>query len=147
MKARKAKMKKINAHKPKNWKIDLATALINSLYISLKNRPFLATCAGGPTGKAATRRNAIKHGPRPSKAIFQGAILNVPQEEMLLNMDCKLWSTYCQFYIDCFLWPSLCEGHKAQKATPSEGPNGRGEQKDAPPEGPKRHEEPKDTQN
>ena len=32
MKAYKAKMKKINAHKPKNWKIDSATALINSLY-------------------------------------------------------------------------------------------------------------------
>ena len=36
----------------KNWKIDPATALINSLYISYENGPFLATCGGGPRAEA-----------------------------------------------------------------------------------------------
>ena len=57
-------MKKINAHKPKNWKIDSATALINSLYGTLGKRTVFGNLwgGGGPRG-------------RP------------PQEEMRFNMD------------------------------------------------------------
>ena len=48
----KAKMKKINDHKPKNWKIDSATALINSLYGTLGKR----TVFGNLRGRAHGRR-------------------------------------------------------------------------------------------
>ena len=47
----------------------------------LENGPFLAICGGGATGQPYTRRNAIKTGRSPT----QGANLNVPQEEMVLN--------------------------------------------------------------
>ena len=46
---------------------------------------FWQLAGGGPTGKAATKINASKHGPRPLGAV-QGANRNVPQEEMLLSM-------------------------------------------------------------
>ena len=62
MKAYKAKMKKINAYKPKNWKIDPATALINSLYGTLGKRTVFGNLWGGPRA-------------RP------------PQVEMLFNVD------------------------------------------------------------
>ena len=51
MKAYKAKMKKINAHKPKNWKIDPATALINSLYGTLGKRTVFGNLWGGAHGR------------------------------------------------------------------------------------------------
>ena len=44
-------MKKINAQKAKNWKIDPATALINSLYISKKTDRFLQLAGGGGHGE------------------------------------------------------------------------------------------------
>ena len=50
MKAREAKMKKINARKPKNWKIDSATALINSLYGTGKRTVF-GNLRGGAHGR------------------------------------------------------------------------------------------------
>ena len=55
----KPKCKEMQAHKPKNWKIDSATAPINSLYGTLGKRTVFGNLWGGPTGKAATRRNAI----------------------------------------------------------------------------------------
>ena len=51
MKAHKAKMKKINAHKLKNWKIDSATALINSLYGTLGKRTVFGNLPGRPHGR------------------------------------------------------------------------------------------------
>ena len=54
-------MKKNNAHKTKNWKIDPATALTNSLYISYENGPFLATCGGG--GAHARRPEVVRDTP------------------------------------------------------------------------------------
>ena len=44
-------MKKINAHKPKNWKIDSATALINSLYGTLGQPTVLGNLREPPHGR------------------------------------------------------------------------------------------------
>ena len=51
MKAYKAKMKKINARKPKNWKIDSATALINSLYGTLGQPTVFGNLREPPHGR------------------------------------------------------------------------------------------------
>ena len=44
-------MKKINAHNPKNWKIDPATALINSLYGTMGKRTVFGNLWGGAHGR------------------------------------------------------------------------------------------------
>ena len=56
MKAYKAKMKKINAYKPKNWKIDSATALINSLYGTLGKRTVFGNLWGGAHGEGRHKK-------------------------------------------------------------------------------------------
>ena len=52
-------MKKINVHKPKNWKIDPATALINSLYGTLGQR----TVFGNLWGAHGRRPEVVKDTP------------------------------------------------------------------------------------
>ena len=115
MKAHKAKMKKINARKPKNWKIASATALINSLYGTLGKRTVFGNLwGGGPRG-------------RP------------PQEEMLFNMDHARGGPPCKEQI------LMCHKKKRYqtwttarlKDAPPEGSKGHKEPKDTPPEGPK----------
>ena len=107
MKHHRPKMKKINAHRPKNWKIDPATALINSLYGTLGQRTVFGNLwGGGPRG-------------RP------------PQEEMLLNMDHAHGGSPCKEQISMRQKdapPEGPKGHKEPKETPPQGPtwqNGR----------------------
>ena len=65
-KAYKAKMKKINAHKPKNWKIDPAAALINSLYGTLGKRTVFGNLWGGG-GPRSEARSCEGYPPEGSK--------------------------------------------------------------------------------
>ena len=65
MKAYKAKMKKINARKPKNWKIDSATALINSLYGTLGQRTVFGNLWRTPRSEA---RSCDGYPPEGSKS-------------------------------------------------------------------------------
>ena len=58
-------MKKINVHKPKNWKIDPATALINSLYGTLGQRTVFGNLWGGPRSEA---RSCEGYPPEGSKS-------------------------------------------------------------------------------
>ena len=68
--------------RPKNGKMEPVPALLNSLYRAFGKRTVFGNLRwGGPTGQPHTRRNAIKTGRSPA----QGANLNVPQEEMVLN--------------------------------------------------------------
>ena len=60
-------MKKINAHKPKNWKIDSATALINSLYGPMGKRTVFGNLGGGPRSEARSCEGYPPEGPKGDK--------------------------------------------------------------------------------
>ena len=49
----------MKAEKAKHCKMEAVLALINSLYVSLRNGPFLATCGGGEGGGGKGKRGTL----------------------------------------------------------------------------------------
>ena len=72
--------------RPKNWKMEPVPALLNSLYRTFGKRTVFGNWWRGPRGQPRTRRNAIKKSRAQTGACAEGAKLNVPQEEMVLNV-------------------------------------------------------------